>query len=370
MYARKNILVITTDSPAGAAIERHLEPITAHVVAGTNMFSDIFAGMSDIFGGRSGTYKKQLNSIYSEAIERLKSEAIQIGADAIVGLKIDIDEVSGGGKSMFMITAIGTAVVLSQEKSKPETTDKAGLVSNNQIETLHKLKKVQKKADNELEKFTFEEWEFIISERVSKAFPGMIKRLDYILENSRSYTESDVTKYFGRIKEFLLNLPEAKAISLLYDVLNNPSHEEKVYDFALKFIKENELVDLHKTAEILAHDEFEVRKRGVKISTYKKRFYTPEDLELLAKISDVIDSSFDLRGEKTTVKQLLRSKEKEAWKCECGKVNDITIAHCEKCLKDIYGFTSSDVKPAAAKTLLNNKIILIKELFENDHSQY
>ena len=72
MISKKDVLVITTDNPSEGKIIKHLQPVTSHVVAGTNLFSDFFAGMSDFFGGRSGSYKKQLSSIYSEAIERVK----------------------------------------------------------------------------------------------------------------------------------------------------------------------------------------------------------------------------------------------------------------------------------------------------------
>lgn len=63
----KNILVITTSEPSNNRIQKHLRPVTAHVVAGTNIFSDVFAGFSDIFGGRSSSYQKQLSSIYNES---------------------------------------------------------------------------------------------------------------------------------------------------------------------------------------------------------------------------------------------------------------------------------------------------------------
>lgn len=56
--------------------------------------------------------------MYNEAVERLQFQAYQLGANCIVGLKIDIDEISGGGKSMFMITSIGTAAILEKEDGK------------------------------------------------------------------------------------------------------------------------------------------------------------------------------------------------------------------------------------------------------------
>ena len=45
-----------------------------------------------------------------EALSQLSAEALQLGAIAIVGLRVDHDEISGAGKSMMMVTAMGTAV--------------------------------------------------------------------------------------------------------------------------------------------------------------------------------------------------------------------------------------------------------------------
>ena len=52
----KDILVVTISSVEGLKIKQYLKPITAHIVGGTNLFSDIFASFSDFFGGRSQTY--------------------------------------------------------------------------------------------------------------------------------------------------------------------------------------------------------------------------------------------------------------------------------------------------------------------------
>lgn len=42
-------------------------------------------------------------------MEELVEKARQVGANALVGVKIDFDEISGGNKSMFMVSAVGTA---------------------------------------------------------------------------------------------------------------------------------------------------------------------------------------------------------------------------------------------------------------------
>ncbi len=108
--ASRNILVTTTNSVDGYVVQEYLGIVSTNVVNGTGIFSDFKASLTDIFGGRSGTYQRKLRKMYQEAIEELSEEAISMGADAIVGLKIDYSEISGKDTQMFMISAVGTAV--------------------------------------------------------------------------------------------------------------------------------------------------------------------------------------------------------------------------------------------------------------------
>jgi len=124
MVNPKDVLVVTTSSVDGLKVKRYLKPVSAHIVAGTNLFNDFLGGLTDVFGGRSYTYQKQLRSLYEEAIERIKFAAYEIGANCIVGLNIDMDEISGKGKSMFMLTAVGTAVILEKEVAEKDTLAK------------------------------------------------------------------------------------------------------------------------------------------------------------------------------------------------------------------------------------------------------
>ncbi len=110
-----NILITTTDTIENAIIEKYMELITTNVVVGTNVFSDFGASLTDFFGGTSQTYQKKLQKIYETAFNNLRQRAIELGANAIVGVKIDFDEISGKGKSMFMVSAIGMAVLIKRK---------------------------------------------------------------------------------------------------------------------------------------------------------------------------------------------------------------------------------------------------------------
>lgn len=108
------MIITTTNTIEKYTIEQYLGIVNSNVVIGTNLFSDFAASLTDVFGGRSGTYKSKLGTIYNEVMSELERKAESLNADAILGLNIDFDEVSGGGKSMFMVSASGTAVVLGK----------------------------------------------------------------------------------------------------------------------------------------------------------------------------------------------------------------------------------------------------------------
>ncbi len=108
-FMNNGFLVTTTGYIEGGHIRKYIDVVSCNVVMGTNIFSDIAASFRDILGGRSASYKEQLEEAYEGVMEELVEKARQVGANALVGVKIDFDEISGGNKSMFMVSAVGTA---------------------------------------------------------------------------------------------------------------------------------------------------------------------------------------------------------------------------------------------------------------------
>ena len=104
-----DVKVTTTSGFDDVKIVEYMEPITAHVVVGMNFFKDMFSGFTDFFGGKSKSYESTLSSINEEVINLLRKKAYSIGANCVLSLKIDNDEVSAKNKSMMMVTALGTA---------------------------------------------------------------------------------------------------------------------------------------------------------------------------------------------------------------------------------------------------------------------
>lgn len=117
-----NLIITTTNNVENYVVDKYLGVVTTNLVIGTNIFSDFVASLSDFFGGMSGTYRKQMDTLYERARDQISFEAKQKGANAILGYRIDFDEISGQGKSMFMISVSGTAVKLS---NKPKEVEKS-----------------------------------------------------------------------------------------------------------------------------------------------------------------------------------------------------------------------------------------------------
>jgi uncharacterized protein YbjQ (UPF0145 family) len=100
----------TTPSVEGRAITEYLGVVTGEAILGANIVKDLFAGIRDIVGGRSGAYEEELRRARQIALEEMAGEAGSRGADAVVGIDLDYETVGSGG--MLMVTASGTAVRL------------------------------------------------------------------------------------------------------------------------------------------------------------------------------------------------------------------------------------------------------------------
>ncbi|HET9416362.1 MAG TPA: heavy metal-binding domain-containing protein [Candidatus Limnocylindria bacterium] len=100
----------TTPSVEGRTITEYLGVVTGEAILGANIVRDLFAGVRDIVGGRSGAYEEELRKAREIALQEMEAEAAARGADAIVGIDLDYETVGQG--SMLMVTASGTAVNL------------------------------------------------------------------------------------------------------------------------------------------------------------------------------------------------------------------------------------------------------------------
>ena len=105
------MIVTTTQSIEGKRIQSYCGVVAGEAILGANLFKDMFAGIRDLVGGRSGTYERELQKARDIAMEELQQRAIELGANAVVGVDLDY-EVMGQTNGMLMVSASGTAVIV------------------------------------------------------------------------------------------------------------------------------------------------------------------------------------------------------------------------------------------------------------------
>lgn len=102
------MIVTTTPSVEGYQIASYKGIVVGEAILGANIIRDVFAGITDILGGRSGAYEEELAKARDVALKEMEERAADRGATAVVGVDLDYEVIN----NMLMVSASGTAVVL------------------------------------------------------------------------------------------------------------------------------------------------------------------------------------------------------------------------------------------------------------------
>lgn len=100
------MIMTTTHSVEGYSIAEYKGIVVGEAILGANLFRDIFAGITDMIGGRSGSYEGEMANARKLALEDLQAQAAALNANAVVGIDLDYEVIN----NMMMVTASGTAV--------------------------------------------------------------------------------------------------------------------------------------------------------------------------------------------------------------------------------------------------------------------
>jgi uncharacterized protein YbjQ (UPF0145 family) len=353
MMKRTDIIVTTTNNFEGYSITKYLKPISAHVVTGTNFFSDLFAAFSDVFGGRSKTYQNQLASIYAESIETLKNAAIELGANGIVGMKVDLDEISGKGKSMFMITAIGTAVIVDMKNTDLPVISHNDIMSIEKMNVLRKKTKIiQSFAKNKFS-LKVDIWDFITKNSVHEIAEEICKIMfnPISMENTYEWSEKQLMLYF-------LSLDTDFVTCLFYEICMSDQYENQKLIY--KIMKDLMIYDFDKIEYYLQSDNAEYRRKAIQVAVFDKQTFSSEDVPRYERLIQMIEANIIETCTYSTEKKFMSSKGKDVWICQCQNKNDIDDEYCGICGKDKFGFKDGDVKPVTAIKILKDNVEMIK----------
>jgi uncharacterized protein YbjQ (UPF0145 family) len=329
---KPHVLISTTDTMEGMEIEKYYDLISTNVVLGTNILSDIGASFSDLLGGTSDIYQNKLEKIYKLALDKFRLKASNLRANGVVGVKVDFDEISGGGKSMFMISVSGMAVRLIALKKDSKIKEEGGdtVLPEDLDAIVNKLKILAKVKRNET--LTDQDWEFLIENSASEIIWELLQGYLAAFKDSPNPVNENQKlqrKYFPQL---LRQINEDVVSKHLYPkITENPL-------IISTLLSESESFSADLTLELLKSGDFH---NGIATVKANKRNYTSEDIDPMASIVKQIES-LPITGKVEVIKGLLGSK--EMYICENKHQNVATATYCNECGRNKQGLIREEVE--------------------------
>ncbi|MGN0230148.1 MAG: YbjQ family protein [Muribaculaceae bacterium] len=349
-----NIQLFTTHIIEGMPIEKYFGIVTANQVAGTGFFTDLTASFSDFFGGNSGAYRESMNGLFREVAERLKEKAIELGANAIIGVSIDYDNISAKNMSMFMVSIQGTAVRIADNSVKIQGS-KGNDVSWDELNLAYHIRKINRKLVSN-ETISVEEWKFLLKHPVESLTPSLyqyyLKCIDALkVEKSNAvgmYVNQQqpnwATTGKSNFKKYLSTLDYKDAIKYVY---------KNVVAFK-EIITNNKLFSASNILNIAKEGNLDI---AISLLSVEKLSYNSEDLSEMQELAKYLKNLPDV-SKIEEIKGGLFSSRGMKFICSCGTKNEIPSEYCSNCLKNIKGLT------AQQQQLINNYIELVETLTE------
>ena len=105
-------LITTTFTLEGYKVVKHLGVVRGIVVRSRSIFGNIGAAFQTIFGGNITLYTELCERTRTDSFEMMVSHAQALGANALLGVRYDANEVMSG---VTEVLCYGTAVVVEKE---------------------------------------------------------------------------------------------------------------------------------------------------------------------------------------------------------------------------------------------------------------
>ena len=112
-------LLVTTPTIAGYKTKRVLGLVTGLTPRTRGIFGKFIAGFESMIGGEVTAFTSEMEKARWEAIDRAKSRAVALGANAIIGLDVETSDL-GLQSGIVLFSATGTAVIVEQEQQEQD----------------------------------------------------------------------------------------------------------------------------------------------------------------------------------------------------------------------------------------------------------
>jgi uncharacterized protein YbjQ (UPF0145 family) len=109
-----DFIIVTTPTIPGYRITKVFGVVTGLTPRTRGFLGKFIAGFESIFGGEVTAFTSELEKARADAISRVRRKAMDLGANAIVGLDLESSDI-GMQLGVVVISATGTAVVVEEE---------------------------------------------------------------------------------------------------------------------------------------------------------------------------------------------------------------------------------------------------------------
>lgn len=344
---KEKFIISTTNNIEHGSIEQYIDIVCSNIVLGTNLFSDFAASFTDFFGGKSESYQRKLELIYKESKKDLISKAIKIGANAIIGFKLDFDEISGKDKSMLMVSASGTACKIKYDTSFKETR-LSTYISQADLENEIKKRFVIKEVLNG--KTLEEDWIELLIENPHAEVIEKLARL--YLESLFKYDEEQIKMIEKVIKAY----PKALAVSILYKLYGEC--EDKDLKEYFQLIKNCHLFDASSILELCTKN----LHKGLLLLLIKSDLYNETDIATMNRLCTFLDNLPDTGTIERVTTGMFSKKEEDKFICEKGHKNATNKIFCGTCGLNIKGITHAEEEQIQT---FKERVEILNEMHEN-----
>jgi uncharacterized protein YbjQ (UPF0145 family) len=329
------MIVTTTSTIPNEEIKGIISVVHNRVVLGTNLFSDISASFSDFFGGNNSAYEKRLAEITDDVIVGLKKKALKLRANALIDLRIDVDEINGKNKSMFMVTAIATAVSLNKDFNKNIDFENSGSFSFEEINSSIIKNRILKISESE---GLNPNLDWILDYITNNEFPEIFEDyINYIQGISKLKYPPTVPEFWATyFEQFINNLKSEDLFEKTFKYFSKETRNE-TENKILAIILNRLNIDYAKILTIFNGNDLEQKRLCLNMLYHPNEFYKNSDFENIKKILEQINVTFP----NTSIIEEgagLFSKGVQQWVCICGSKNDLPFTkYCARCNNDQFG---------------------------------
>jgi len=104
-------LITTSTSLEGYKVVKQLGLVRGITVRSRSIFGNLAGGFLALFGGKNSIYTELCENTREEALQLMIKHATELGANAIVNMRYDANDVMSG---LTEVLAYGTAVVVEK----------------------------------------------------------------------------------------------------------------------------------------------------------------------------------------------------------------------------------------------------------------